>query len=163
MISLILAFLLSAPQVTDAEYNTPAELKAAFRQASLQDYQISQAINPFYLRGDFDGDRKADLAVLVTEKSSGRRGIVIALGRQRDEVFVIGAGTDFLRSDGYSYKDFRFPSWTVFPRAKVRRSVHDTGAPPVLRGEAILVEWPEAGSGIVYWDGKRFRWYHISG
>jgi hypothetical protein len=35
------------------------------------------ALNPFYLRGDFNGDGKPDVAILVKNKTPGKLGIAI--------------------------------------------------------------------------------------
>jgi hypothetical protein len=48
-------------------------------------------VNPFYLRGDFDGDGKIDLAVLVDQRSTGKSGIAIIHG-VRSKVTILGAG-----------------------------------------------------------------------
>ncbi|MGB4847662.1 MAG: hypothetical protein WBP41_07060, partial [Saprospiraceae bacterium] len=40
-------------------------------------YQISDFLNPFYLEDDFDGDDKTDIAVLITEKQTGKKGVLI--------------------------------------------------------------------------------------
>ena len=54
-------------------------------------YAVCLCLNPFYQRADFDGDRQADYAVLVTDRRGGKRGILIV--HQRDHsVHVIGAG-----------------------------------------------------------------------
>ncbi len=34
-------------------------------------------VNPFYIRGDFDGTGPLDVAVLVVEKATGKRGILV--------------------------------------------------------------------------------------
>ena len=52
----------------------------------------SLALNPFYLRGDFDGDGKADIAVLVRKKDSGKAWNRVCHGDKK-EVLVVGAWT----------------------------------------------------------------------
>lgn len=48
------------------EYNTPPEIKRCMEQDQLKDfYEIERKINPFYLRGDFDGDNKLDYSVRI--------------------------------------------------------------------------------------------------
>ena len=113
--------------------------------------QISTALNPFYLRGDLDGDGVNDFAVLVHDKSY--RGILLCLSSQPSPV-VVGAGEDF---EGYRSLDF-FDAWYILEKGPIERGV-DEGSPPVLQGEAIQWIRSEASSGLIYWDGKRVRSY----
>lgn len=160
---MIMALLLLFPSGTSCclGHNIPPEVRRLMDKRELRDYETSTRINPFYLRGDFDGDSKTDLAVLVVERKTGRRGIAI-IHPAKDSYVIIGAGEDFLRSDGYNYKDFGFKAWSVYSERHVVQAP-DEGPPPKLLGEAILVEWPEAGSGLIYWDGSKYRWYHLGG
>lgn len=140
------------------DYNLPEGLTTCLQsQKIFASYELSASINPFYLRGDFDGDGRIDHAILIKEKSTGRRGVCICAGTA---AHILGAGKSFLRSDGHDFVDFGFASWRVFPRQAVRRSSTE-GAPPSLRGEAILAQWSDEGSGIIYWDGARFAWYRL--
>lgn len=54
-------------------------------------YELSHRVTPFYLRGDFNGDGKIDVAVLVKQRSTGKTGIAIING-PTDQVTVLGAG-----------------------------------------------------------------------
>jgi hypothetical protein len=73
--------------------NVPAWAVQLFSAKNL-DTQCAFAftVNPFYLRGDFTGDGKPDIAILVKNKQSGKVGIAICHGG-RNEVFFAGAGT----------------------------------------------------------------------
>jgi hypothetical protein len=56
-------------------------------------------------------------------------------------------------------KDLNFNAWQVHTTARpVERGVKE-GRPPVLLGDAILLEWEESASAIVHWNGKQFVWY----
>lgn len=47
------------------EFNIPEKLQTELTMGPLAAaYAISDRINPFYLRGDFDGDGKPDYAIL---------------------------------------------------------------------------------------------------
>lgn len=143
-------------------YNVPEGVKACFGRDGLQaEYELDGRINPFYIRGDFDGDGRLDYAVLVREKPTGKAGIVICQTRPT-RAFILGAGKSFRRSDGYDFIDFRFEAWTVFGKQKVS-SVCEEGPAPKLVGEAILVQWPERGAGIICWTGKTYRYYDFCG
>ncbi len=113
-------------------------------------YEASSKVEPRYLTGDFDGDGKADTAVVVTR---GReQGVTVCPGGTGTPV-VLGAGNAF-----NEMKNLDFTAWQV--HGKKRRVARGMGAgrPPVLGGDALLLEW-ESASALVYWNGKRFVWY----
>lgn len=112
-------------------------------------------INPFYLRGDWDGDGVPDYAVLVKERRTQKVGIV--LGRpDAGRVSVVGAGQPL----GNGGDDFEWMDhWYVCPRKPVSRGVEE-GKPPALKGEALWVEKREAASARIHWTGKKYAWYH---
>lgn len=162
--AIILCFLLCmSTQGSELEFNTPAEVRSFFKaNPELARYEISPRINPFYLRGDFDGDANFDLAVLVVERKTKRRGILV-IHPKKAAYFVVGAGQDFMRSDGVNLADFDFEAWSIYSKRDVGQSLQEQGPPPKLLGEAILAEWPEAASGIIFWNGKTYQWYHLGG
>ena len=55
------------------------------------EYPVLREINPFFLRGDFNGDGGMDIAFWVTEKATGLPGVAI-LHSTLDTLFVFGAG-----------------------------------------------------------------------
>jgi hypothetical protein len=129
----------------------PETVKRAIANGSLaKKYELSYRMNPFYLRGDFNGDGKADVAVLAKQRSTGKVGIAIINGAT-DKVTVVGAGNAI----GNGGDDFEWmDSWRVYSKgnAASRASV------PKLRGDALLVSKSEAASALIYWNGKRYVW-----
>jgi hypothetical protein len=116
-------------------------------------FVVTRQVNPGTLFGDFDGDGRTDVAVLVRERSSSKVGIAIA--RQGGEVAILGAGTDFGNGgDDFAWLDhwFTYTQDVVHPGA-------DESAPPTLRGDALWVEKSESASALIYWSGSEFRWY----
>jgi hypothetical protein len=64
--------------------------KAEIYLHSIQaNYALSNRINPFYLRGDFDGDSIMDYAFLVASKKTKENGIALYLSSNR-KTYVIG-------------------------------------------------------------------------
>jgi hypothetical protein len=118
-----------------------------------RDYELSFRVNPFYLRGDFIGDGKADIAVLVKQRSTGKLGIAIITGAT-DKVTIVGAGNAI----GNGGDDFEWmDTWQVYSKG---RAIHDAeGSVPHLRGDALLVGKSEAASALIYWNGKRCVWF----
>jgi hypothetical protein len=122
-----------------------------------QSYVLDGAMNPFYLRGDFDGDGQPDYAFWIKSKKQGEVGIAVWLS-SRHGFRILGAGTPFKVSDSaVSNLDF-LNTWQVYAKRPVERGV-ESGPPPHLRGDAILVGKSESASGLIYWNGKSFVWY----
>lgn len=116
---------------------------------------FAAGINPFYQRGDFNGDGKEDLAVVVRDRKSGKVGIAF-IHRNSDDIILVGAGIPM--SDGGD--DFRWmDAWYVYDRDSVPQSVVTQDPPPILRGDALEVIKSESASGLLWWDGTKYQWY----
>jgi hypothetical protein len=137
--------------------NVPPALRDAFSKKPLDGkYDVSTHINPFYLRGDFDGDGIADYAVLVTEVVSHKQGILVWLSSVRNFVFL-GAGTP-IQYGAKPEDDLDFDEWRILgPNPADKTSSLEL--PPNLRHDAIFVEKSESASGVFYWSRGRFRWF----
>src|SRR5262245_8455580 len=72
----------------------PDPAKKALTSGSVgKKYDLSSRVKPSYLEGDFNGDGKPDVAVLVTERRTGKIGIAIVHGTT-GKVTIVGAGID---------------------------------------------------------------------
>ena len=131
--------------------NIPYELSRAFYAQELNRvYKFSFHINPFYLRGDFDGDGKPDFAAFITKKDSPDKDIVI-FNSGSQHIFVIGEGTDsspehFNRIDNWQVIPVGSPAQ---PNIEVIRKLHE---------ECIHMGVFEDGGGVLYWNGKEYIW-----
>jgi hypothetical protein len=148
--------ILSGAQVICAQdevsaFNIAGEIRDCLAVVG-SNYKVSGRINPFYLRGDFTGDGKLQAAVLVTATATGAKGVAVCWGGLIKPT-ILGAGTPF-----HKMQDLNFDAWHVYRKGPVHKGV-EAGPPPALRGEALLLEWSESASALVYWDGKMFRWY----
>jgi GNAT superfamily N-acetyltransferase len=91
-------------------------------------YAPVATLNPFYVQGDFDGDRRLDTAILVKERKSGKVGIAVILAAAA-KVHVIGAN----QPAGSGGDDFAWlDAWYAYPRDEVAPGAGDA-KPPVLR------------------------------
>jgi hypothetical protein len=126
--------------------NVPAWAVQLFSAKNLDaQYALAFTVNPFYLRGDFTGDGKPDIAILVKNKQSGKVGIAICHGG-RNEVFFADTGTlSGIGGDDFSRVDYL----AGYARARAQ-------AEPI--GEALLIQKSESGGGLIFWDRKRYKW-----
>ena len=147
-----------SPQSTTQLEGVPDPVRSALRDGDFsQAYEISFHVNPFYLRGDFNGDGMPDHAVLVRHRVSGKVGIAIVHGGST-RVFLIGAGKQGTAGgDDFAWLDY----WFVRSKGPVSRGAGERRVPR-LRGEALLVGRSESASGLVYWNGTAYAWYQQS-
>jgi hypothetical protein len=97
-------------------------------------YTISYHLNPFYQRGDFDGDKIQDIAVSIKNKTSNKYGIMI-IHKKTKQIFVLGAGKAIGNGgDNFDWMD----AWNVYDKGKVHLGVGETTV-PVLKGDALDV------------------------
>ena len=102
-------------------------------------YELSSHLKPSYLKGDFDGDRKPDIAVLVKEKGAGKIGIAV-FHSSNSNVLFIGAGTKLGNGgDNFDWMDI----WKVVPRSAAAKQLGKTAA-SLLKGDALYVEKSES-------------------
>jgi hypothetical protein len=144
-----------APDAATELNNIPEAVKRAITNSPIaKDYDVSFHMNPFYLHGDFNGDGKIDVAVLLKQRSSGKLGIAIIHG-EVDKVTILGAGVGL----GNGGDDFEWmDSWQVYSRGRVGRGSDETPIPH-FHGDALLVGKSEAASALIYWNGKRYVWF----
>jgi len=140
-----------APTASVPLSDIPEVINRAIANASLaKDYELSFRMKPFYQRGDFNGDGKIDVAVLVKQRSSGKFGIAIIHG-VTNKVTILGAGTSIGNGgDDFDWMD----SWKSYSKGRVAGGT----SAPKPHGDALLVSKSEAASALIYWNGKRYVW-----
>ena len=146
----LLASAVAAREPTWAELqNLPPWAGAIFEeQRSTSTYALSTRINPYFLQGDFNGDGRLDVAVLVEHKRTMQQGIAILHAGSMTAI-VVGAGREIGNGgDDFSWLD----AWSIEARDTRGKTV------PALRGDALLVQKLESASGLIYWDGRAYQW-----
>jgi hypothetical protein len=143
-----------APGASEQPHDIPEVIKRAITASSLaRNYDLSFRINPLYLRGDFNGDGKIDVAVLVKQRSTGKLGIAIIHGETK-KATILGAGTAI----GNGGDDFEWmDSWQVYSKDRGALEGGEKSLPH-LHGDALFVSKSEAASALIYWNGKRYVW-----
>jgi len=102
--------------------------------------------NPCHLAGDFDGDGRQDLALMVREKS-GKQRKGIAVITAKGAIAIAGAGTRAgAGGDDFVWMD----AWRVEPKAG-----------PNAKADAIVVEKTESASGLLAWKSGRLVWRQL--
>ncbi len=147
--ALALPMLWSPAQAGQLQDQLPAWAARQLADASTsRQLEIFSAINPFFQRGDFDGDGRADLAILVQAKSTGKIGILFVY--RSGKSILLGAG----RSFGKAGDDFAWVErWSVEDGGTGQRRSGRSASKP--RADVILVARQGSTSGLIYFrDGS---------
>jgi hypothetical protein len=111
-------------------------------------YALSTRITPYFLQGDFNGDGRLDVAVLIERKATAQQGVAILHAGSTNPI-VVGAG----REIGNGGADFSWlDAWSIEARDTRGKNA------PTQRGDALLVQKLESASGLIYWDVAAYRW-----
>jgi len=125
-------------------------------------YIVSRHLPTYLVQGDFDGDKKDDIAVLVRRKSDEKFGIAVMLKARgsKGDATVLGAGTRF----GSEGADFRWiDTWSVRDQERFPKTARAAwkGPAPKSPRYGIVVEKSRSRSGLICYDGSTFRWYQL--
>ena len=138
--------------VYDIEAGTPYGLSELFRIGDLEKrFRLNFThLNPWYLRGDFDGDGKPDYFVQVKSLTDGPSELVVLFGNRKIHWF--------------SRQKLNHPggAWYVYHKQKVAPSGWEEKPPPKLKGDAVMMLKPDSSAALVYWTGKLFDSYFVS-
>lgn len=125
------------------ETNLPDEVRDFYNEMIKNEYSLRIDVNPFYLKGDFDGDKKLDYAINVLDRKTNKAGIVIYHTGTRKH-FILGAGQAF--NGRHPGDDFWWmDAWTVTSDKN-------------KKADGILVIKTESSNGLIYWAGQEYKW-----
>jgi hypothetical protein len=114
--------------------------------------QLSTRLNPCMWQGDFNGDGRADLALLITQTGSKKEGIAFLL--RGSKPLVVGAGTDF----GNGGDDF---SWMDLCYVEDRGARHGNykGKSASLQSDGLVVAKESSASALIYLRKGKLQWH----
>lgn len=128
--------------------------KAWAEAAGRRSLQVSKRLNPFVWRGDFDGDGRPDLAVLVVDHKTKKEGIAFLF--QRGKTAVVGAGSDFGNGgDDFSWMDV----WHVQDKGTGHGKYRSQGV--TLPADGLLVAKESSASALIYFRNGRPIWQQL--
>ena len=166
LLLLVLLFMFSIGYSQTA--TLPTWFSDTFKSKGLdRKYTIVPFLKPSFLQADFNGDAIQDVAALVVEKATKRKGILLVYGKT-NEYFLFGAGTPF----GNGGKDFKWADkWSLYTKKTASETQFDEATGDILGSKkiklvrpGILIEDYEDGAalagGIIYWNGKKYIWIH---
>ena len=165
---LVIIFLLAITAAQGQTATLPAWFSDIFKSKGLnKKYAIASFLKPLYLQADFNGDATQDIAVLVSEKATKRKGILL-IHRGTNDHFLLGAGASFSNGD----KDFKWADkWQLYTKKTAFETQFDKKSGDIIGGKevklarpGILIEDYEDGfalaGGIIYWNGNKYIWIH---
>ena len=128
-------------------------------------YELNAYLKPGWLQDDFDGDGVPDFALLIADKATHKKGILLVTGKARD-YYVFGAGANF----GNGGDDFGWAGkWYEYKKKTAYETQFDKKSGDILGGKQIKLAHPcisiasledgaEVSGGLIYWTGKKYRW-----
>ena len=128
--------------------NVPLWVRESFFKQKLNEryVMVFRDIRPLYLRGDFNGDNKTDIALMLQEKTTqnglSSRSVMAVFHGGTQEAIIID-DPDKLGADDI---------WTVIPQEEVAKYQSISAL-----GEGILMAKAASASRMIYWDGKEYN------
>ena len=156
-------------------YRVPDRIKACLAESmplARSKLVLDSARNPYYLRGDFDGDGRPDLAIALKSKTVASQ---VGIGICRDKLPPVLLGS-IAKAKPFFDDDPRdgveSPGWVVVTRAELFRILKKTNPRrqattgimsriAAALGEMIYMPYEDSEGVIYYWHGQ-FRWYTIN-
>jgi hypothetical protein len=163
---LIITILFTCGRV-HAQKSLPAWFSTTFKNSGLSTkYSITPFIKPAFFESDFNGDKISDIAVLVTEIKTKKKGILLIHGKTNQH-YLFGAGTKF----GNGGDNFRWMGrWSIYKDKIADEGGVDKNGDLIatkkikLSRIGLLITDLEDGQadsgGIIYWTGVKYIWIH---
>lgn len=127
-------------------------------------YPLNRTLNPYYLRGDFNGDGDNDVAFWVSEKSSGKAGLAV-IHSTLDKIYLFGAGSPVPTGEDDKINVGGWMTWFVRQKGTTDtpyNTVPEAGAiedqPFTFERETIelVIEIGRSGYALYFVEGKYY-------
>lgn len=129
-------------------------------------YKLQAFLKPAFLEDDFNGDGRNDIAALVIQKKTNKKGILLIHGGSA-KYYFLGAGSNF----GNGGDNFEWlKGWRIYKKKVVYKTTFSTdgditGAKKIkLIRHGIqamsLIDGQLTAAAIIYWDGSKYIWIH---
>ncbi|NRR92429.1 SH3 domain-containing protein [Winogradskyella undariae] len=135
-----------------------------FKQKELENYTFRAEMEPFYLRGDFFGDKTDDLIVLLKNDAEETKIAFIDYGKTI-RVYILGLENDPFNITDYSWVgifekvDRGEALWSNFEDDFIDYKDVPENKKVKLNYNAIYMHASEScGGGFVYWQDGKFNW-----
>jgi hypothetical protein len=168
-----------------------AQLQDVVRKEFGDQVKVQPALNsePFYLLGDFNGDGRQDIAVLVNieqgraelkqhgvkyldaDPHSRTNGSEIdpksAMGHNCIGIAIIHGTSDgwnVLNPAGKFLVYDCFSAFRLFRKGqRIRRGSGSQGPTPKPKGDSIFLDLETGGTSLIYWNGRTYRGFGLRG
>jgi hypothetical protein len=155
--SLLIFTVMTAGDGLGQDLVHPETVRQCLKNKKAYALSVRTSSNPYYLRGDFDGDTKPDYALEVRSKKGGT-GVLVCTGK--GTVSLLGSGIGGERFSDMPDDNFLAPYWEVYTKEEVvelGKWIHNVPDPVSPKGESIALIW-EDGISLIYWNGSKFKW-----
>ncbi len=137
--------------------NIPKWVRSEFSARHLGDrYTITYQRYPAILKGDFNGDKRKDIAIQVEDNATHKEGIIIFHARRPQaeaaHISIIGAG----KSIGKGTEDLKkMTRWFLVGHEHLGQERHHPSDDEV-RGDVIKLQTTGNSAIYIYWNGKSY-------
>jgi hypothetical protein len=118
-------------------------------------FQISDSLNPFYLEGDFNGDKYSDIAFHVVNSENGKTGILI-VHRNVNKIYLVGAGQDFGMGDHMNWVKV----WGLHHEKVIDSYLNGRRKRLAIKYPAIRIQKDKKIAAYFYWTGSKYRTFN---
>ncbi len=131
----------------------------------LQQYSIAHEKSPYYITGDFFNDKINDIAILLKDKDSTTKIIIINYSQQKRELHFLGKENDPFDITDYNWVGIfkKVESgevlWSNYEDDFIAFKDVPESKKVKLSYDAIYIHASEScGGGFVYWKDGKFNW-----